>query len=144
MTTLVLRAFVGVCLMVPAFSYAGQPDHAVIYPRLICIVPMIGAGTMQDPYRPLFAPNPQSRSGDPASRDEASEIIAFQSLPTDDGKAAIVIFVARSYAALAPLLQDSRIIRHFEQDRWNIDDLTRELQKYKKNFEPKMLRVGAL
>ena len=138
------RAFLGVCLLIPALGRSQQPDHTVVYPRLICIVPMIGSGTMQDPRRPLLSPNPQDSVVAGAQLNESSRIIAFQSVPTDDGKAAVVMFVARSYAAFLPILQDARVIRNFERNRWSEDDLIRELRKYKKNFDLKMLRVGAL
>jgi hypothetical protein len=133
-----------VCLLVPVFAVAAGPDHTVIYPRLICIVPMIGSGTMQDPFRPLFAPDRQGSAAASDRHDASSEITAFQSVPTDDGKAAIVVFVARSYAAFKPLLHDERVIRTFERNQLNEDDLTKELRKYKKDFDLKMLRVGAL
>jgi hypothetical protein len=144
MKTLGVYLLVTVCLLVPSLSYTAPPDHAVIYPRLICIVPMIGTGSMQDPYRPLFAPSLQARQESMEPFDESSQIIAFQSVPSDDGKTAIVILVARSYSAFAPIMKDSRVVRYFERDRWKGDDLIRELQKYRKNFEAKMLRIGAL
>ena len=105
---------------------------------------MIGTGTMQDPFRPLFSPATNGSENGSTRHSEASDIIAYQSVPTDDRKAAIVVFVARSYAAFGEILQDSRVIRRFERNRWKEDDLIRELQKYKKNFDLKMLRVGAL
>jgi Mrp family chromosome partitioning ATPase len=104
---------------------------------------MIGSGTVQDPYRPLFSPTQQA-AAQSGSGNQSSQIIAFQSVPTDDGKAAIVVFVARSYAAFAPILQDARVIRSFQRSQWTAGDLITELQKYKKNFDLKMLRVGAL
>jgi len=144
MKKLALRVLLVVFLFVPASVSGAERDHTVIYPRLICVVPIIGSGTMQDPFRPLFSPNPQQNTERGGPTDESSQIIAFQSVPTDDGKAAIVMLVARSYAAFAPVLNDSKIIRSFERNRWKEEDLTRELQKYKKNFDLKMLRVGAL
>jgi hypothetical protein len=143
MNRCVSYALLQVCLVTALLS-AAQPDHTVIYPRLICVVPVIGSGTAQDPYRPLFSPNPQAGAAQSGSSNQSSQIIAFQSLSTDDGKAAIVVFVARSYAAFVPILQDARVIRSFQRTQWAAGDLTRELQKYKKNFDLKMLRVGAL
>jgi hypothetical protein len=55
-----------------------------------------------------------------------------------------VVFVARSHAAFQALLKDNRVIRVFERNQWTEDQLTLELRKYKKDFELKMLRVGAL
>jgi hypothetical protein len=144
MKQLVSRLTLAVCLLIPALSVAGGPDHTVIYPRLICIVPMIGSGTVQDPLRPLFAPSPQSSGTTADLLNASSQIIAFQTVPTDDGKAGIVVFVARSYAAFGPILRDSRVLKSFDRNRWSEDDLVRELRKYKKNFDLKMLRVGAL
>lgn len=143
MNKLVVSVLVGVCSLMPALI-AAPPDHSVIYPRLICVVPMIGSGTAQDPYRPLFSPNSPPVASQAGGLNESSQIIAFQSVPTDDGKAAIVIFVARDYAAFKPILRDSRVIQQFERGRWKADDLTKQLQRFKKNFDLKMLRVGAL
>jgi hypothetical protein len=55
----VLVCLAAVCLLTPALGLSASRDHSVIYDRVICIVPMIGSGTMQDPFRPLFAPEAQ-------------------------------------------------------------------------------------
>jgi hypothetical protein len=144
MKKLASRVSLVVSLLIPVLTSAAGPDHTVIYPRFISIVPMIGSGTMQDPLRPLFAPSPQSSGTTADPLNASSQIVAFQTVPTDDGKAAIVVFVARSYAAFGPILRDSRVLKTFDRNRWSEDDLIRELRKYKKNFDLKMLRVGAL
>ena len=73
------------------------------YERILAVVPMVGAGTFADPKRPLFAPVPSTQpSGD------RSGIIAFNFVTSDDGRFALVEFVARDRAAFAPILADRR------------------------------------
>jgi hypothetical protein len=71
-------------------------------------------------------------------------IIAFQSIPTDDGQAAIVVFVAHHYAAFKPILSNQSVLRKFERKNTREEDLVRELRKYKRNFRIEMLRVAGL
>jgi hypothetical protein len=66
-------------------------DPRNTYHRVIAVVPMIGSGTPTDPLRPKYAPAPGSST--------PSGIVGFTQVPTDDGKAAIVEFVARTRAA---------------------------------------------
>jgi hypothetical protein len=112
---------------------------------------MVGSGTAKDPKRPLFATVTEPNHATPASTAPArgkpqpdTRIVAFQSVPTDDGKAAIVMFVARSYAAFEPILKDSRVIAKFERKNIRERELVVALRKYRKNFDMKQLRTGAL
>src|SRR5687768_16450605 len=69
--------------------------------RVIAIVPMIGTRTSADPRRPLFAPAPNEfRVG--------QGIIEYQWTPSDDGKYAVVEFVAKTRRELAHIVADSR------------------------------------
>ena len=131
--------------------FAGQrANPGARYERIICVVPMTGAGTVQDPKRPMFtAPPAQSLAAEntdaATSRSEANrKILAFQSVLSDDGQSAIVMFVARSRQAFRTILSDPNTIRHFEPDKIAEKDLVQELRKYKRNFDLKMLRVRAL
>jgi hypothetical protein len=101
------------------------------YERLVCVVPMIGSGTPDDPRRPMYAPVP---GGEPSREG----IIAFSYQLSDDGKYALVEFVARDHAGLAPILaekgfrQDVKIFRKAGEKR---ADIEKEFRKHKKDFD---------
>jgi hypothetical protein len=71
------------------------------YTRVIAVVPLTGSGTAADPKRPKYAPWPASPN--------TSGIIGFIFEPTDDGKSAVVEFVAQNRAAFSVLLADKTI-----------------------------------
>ena len=100
------------------------------YERLVCVVPMIGAGTPDDPRRPMYVPKP----GEAPSREG---IIAFTYQLSDDGKSALVEFVAHDHAGLAGILRDREYRQDlvvFEKGRHKREDIEREFRKYKKDF----------
>src|SRR5689334_6955278 len=66
-----------------------------MYERLLCIVPMTGKGTWDDPKRPMFAP-----AGRDIKSNDRSGIISWHFEPSDDGNFALVEFVAVDKAAL--------------------------------------------
>lgn len=96
-----------------------------LYPRVLCVVPMVGAGTADDPRRPMFVSAPPAsaqttaasrnvntaplQTVDPSVPPPAAPlrtgIIAFQYQLTDDGKNALVEFVGADRDALAPILK---------------------------------------
>jgi hypothetical protein len=71
------------------------------YNRVIAVVPLTGSGTATDPKRPKYAPWPLSQ--------DPNGILGFVFEPTDDGKSAIVEFVAQNRAAFSALLADKTI-----------------------------------
>jgi hypothetical protein len=87
-----------VALAGPAWSQARHVDPSNSYHRVICIVPMVGSGTASDPKRPMYAPLPSQ-----IGRDK-SGILAYYHELTDDGQNAIVVYVAATRTALAPIL----------------------------------------
>jgi hypothetical protein len=93
--------------------------------RVICVVPMIGSGTAADPKRPQYAPVPGSSSSD--------GIIGFTQVPTDDGKFAIVEFVARKRSALLAILADTAITT-YEKGSLSATAIEAALQKLKQGF----------
>lgn len=121
-----------VCFVISMAVFAQQAvDPRNLYERLLCIVPIIGEGTYEDPKRPLFTPKPGERSeGGPAT-----EIIAFSWVPSDDGKRALVEFVARDREAFAPILSNRRpdVVR-FEKGRSTREEVEQEFRKHKKDF----------
>jgi len=81
-----------------------------IYTRVLCIVPLVGSGTTDDPIRPAYAPLPSSSAPitPPAGATSTlgQGIVAFSHQVSDDGKFALVEFVAYSRDAFKDLLAD--------------------------------------
>lgn len=89
----------------PAFTH--NVDTSRYGERLICVVPMQGAGTATDPKRPLFMPNFR----DPAQRPDprnASSIHSMRYVLSDDGRFAIVEIVAKDRRGLLPVINHGR------------------------------------
>ena len=127
-------AVLSVCLSLLSWPAQGQPrvSPRQMYERLMVVVPLVGAGTVQDPKRPMFAPGPNSINA--ASR---TGIIAFTYVLSDDGKFALTEFVARDQAAFkgiltAPALATSKI---FTKGVHTQADVETEFKKYKKDFD---------
>lgn len=114
----------------PAFAQR-KVDLRNTYERLVCIVPMVGAGTPADPRRPMYAPLP---GAEPAREG----IIAFSYQLSDDGQYALVEFVARDHAGLAPILADKDLrhdVKAFGKGKAKREDIEKEFRKYKKDFD---------
>lgn len=102
-------------------------DSRNTYRRLIAVVPLVGSGTRADPVRPKYAPWP------PATGASPTDIIGYSQILSDDGKFAIVEFVARDRAAFESILSD-RSIPVFEKGKDRPDDVETALKKYRKDF----------
>ena len=94
------RLLVGVLLVFCVYAQR-RVDPRNSYNRVIAVVPLTGSGTATDPKRPKYAPWPASQDPD--------GIIGFVFEPTDDGKSAVVEFVAPNHAALQAILADKTI-----------------------------------
>jgi hypothetical protein len=116
------------CLLVLAAALPAQRrvDPHNTHFRVICVVPMIGKGTPADPRRPQYAPWPASRA--------RNGIVAWSHQVSDDGRFALVEFVALNRAALLPMLND-KSVKTFERGKSNKDELQGELKKYRKDFD---------
>jgi len=142
-----LRTLVAVCLLTGtclSAPSAGGP----IYQRVICVVPMVGSGTLADPKRPLFSPvageQPSIVLKKSKGFTDAPVIVGYHSVLSDDGQRAIVEFVARDRAAFAPLLQKiGSAVQVFLPGQISQNDLLNELQKVKKNFDLSSFLAGA-
>jgi hypothetical protein len=110
-------------------------DPRNTYHRILCVVPMVGKGTPADPMRPQYAPWPPSTS---ASR---TAIISFSHQVSDDGRFALVEFVARDRQAFEEIFND-KTIKVFEKGKDNKDDIDKELKKFKKDFS--LDKLGAV
>ena len=103
-------------------------DPRNLHERLLCVVPMTGAGTWADPKRPLYAPSPAQMS--PTSR---TGIIGYTHVLSDDGQSALVEFVARDPSAFDHILADKRITT-FRKGKDKREDIEAEFRKHKKDF----------
>jgi hypothetical protein len=120
-------------IFVTLFSGTVFGQHAVDpsqrYHRLICLVHLTGSGTSGDTIRPEYVPvslDPDSRSG----------ILAWSSQISDDGRMAIVVYVAADRKAFETILTDKRSeIRVFEIGKHDRKTIETELRKYKKDFD---------
>jgi hypothetical protein len=118
--TLLALATVGV-----AFAQHSPVDPRNTYHRVIAVVPMIGTGSAADPKRPLYAPAPGSA--------ETNGIVGFTQVATDDGKHAIVEFVARNRKDLLPVLADTTITT-YEKGTESASAIETALKKVKAGF----------
>lgn len=118
-------------LVVLPLSAQHKVDPRNTYERALAVVPIVGSGTPADPRRPMYAPVPH---GAP-SRDG---IVAFTWQISDDGRSALVEFVARDHAGLQAIL-DVRGTRSdvtiFEKGKDSRQDIEAEFRKHKKDFD---------
>jgi|ERR1700678_1381428 hypothetical protein len=119
------RLFLGVLALALVVCAQRRVDPRNTYHRAICVVPLTGTGTAADPKRPQYAPWPASQ--DPQG------IIAFYFEPTDDGKSAVVEFIAQNRAALLPLLND-KSIQAFEKGVSSQATVEAVIQQVRKDF----------
>lgn len=125
--------------------------------RLVVVLPMIGSGKITDPLRPKYidavvpphlragaglAPL-KTLSGEERLAAEKTRIGAYSFVLADDGKRAIVEFVARDRAAFAEILKDSKIqgsgVKVYEKGK--LAEVLGELRAVKKDFDPSHLRT---
>ena len=126
-------------------AVAGAPaqrrvDERDLGERLILVVPVVGAGTAQDPKRPLFVPTHEERvlAG-------AAGILSYSAVLSDDKKFALVELVARDRKAFEAILKDTRPdMKRFDQQKGGArgEDIELEFRKYKKDFDFKKFREG--
>ena len=118
-----------ILIVLLAFASAVNAQRRVdprnTYHRVVCVVPLEGSGTAADPTRPKYAPWPVSQ--DPTG------IIGFYFEPTDDGKSAVVEFVAQNRAALQIILND-RTIQAFEKGIASQSTIDAAIQPVRKDF----------
>lgn len=89
---------------------------------------MIGKGTFEDPRRPMFAPLPGSQ----ASR---AGIVSYIAQESDDGRFALVEFVAFDRTAFQPILGSGRAdVRVFEKGKARKEEVLNEFRKFKANI----------
>lgn len=118
-------------LIAPTFLSAQYGlDRRNVGSRLICIVPMVGAGTYDDPKRPLYAPKPEEQSN------KGDGIISYRFELSDDGKTALVELVARTPEAFKAILSDRRPdVRVFRKGLTTKEEIEEAFKGQKKDFK---------
>ena len=124
-----------------AATVSGQDrlDPMFLYERIWATVPVVGTGKAHDPFRLMFVPNPAAhlRQNAPKGKgpDRKTDILTFQVWFSDDGKTALVEFVAADRAAFASILS-SRLpgVKVFERGKATKEEVEAEFRKYKPNF----------
>ena len=120
------------CWMPPSCFAERQVDPRNLYFRLLCVMPLTGKGTLDDPRRPLHAPVP-ALPGTPPSR---NGILAYTFEISDDGQFALVEFVAQNRAAFRDILAETNPnVKIFEKGKGKRDDVEKEFKKHKKTFD---------
>jgi hypothetical protein len=97
---------------------------------------MVGKGTPADPMRPRYAPWPPA-----AVNTSRTAIISFSHQVSDDGRFALVEFVARDRQAFDAIFKD-KTVKVFEKSKDKKDDIDKELKKFKKDFD--IEKLGAV
>jgi hypothetical protein len=128
-----------VCLILAVQTAAAQQrvhrvDPRNMYERVLAVVPWAGTGSKADPKRAKYTPSPAQMS--PTSR---TGILAFQCIPSDDGKLALCEFVAKDRAVFNQILADPSV-KAFLKGRDKAEDVSAEFTKHSKNFD--MNRFG--
>jgi hypothetical protein len=105
-------------------------DQRNVGERLICIVPMVGTGTYDDPKRPLYAPKPEELSKD------GTGIISFNYEVSDDGKTALVELVARTPVAFKSIVEERRPdVQIFRKGLTTKEEIESAFKVHKKDFK---------
>jgi hypothetical protein len=121
-----------VCLCAPLLAQQQRVDLRNLYERVLCVVPMVGSGTADDPRRPAYAPLPPV----PGAKLSRDGIIAYTFQLSDDGTLALVEFVAVERKAFRDLLADTDSrIKVFNKGTDKRADIEAEFKKHKKDFD---------
>ena len=135
MTIRLLSVLLFLCLSLAAQL---QVDRRNLHERIFAVVPIIGTGTAEDPFRPAHTPAPpplDAQTGAPQAQAPSEGIIGYSMVRTDDGKHAIVQLVARDRSAFKDLLTDnSPDVKAFEKGKAKREDIEAEFRKWKKDF----------
>ena len=133
---------IGLMFLLPAWPQQ-RVDSGNLYHRYLAVVPLVGAGTGEDPKRPMFAPLPAAAAAPgvapgvaPGAAPDRSGILAYQRLAiSDDGTLALVEFVAANKAAFSPLVTatDPRVIA-FEVGKHTRAEIEAAFKRFKASF----------
>jgi hypothetical protein len=122
------------------------------YERLLCVVPMVGAGTYEDPRRPKYAPTGPLHNPQLAPIDEAQPgredlqplrkgILGFSFVLSDDEQFALVEFVAASKADFKEIVADASV-KAFVKGKARRLDIESEFRRFKADIDLDKLEVS--
>ena len=115
--------------LTPTFAQHDSAVHAR-KERIVAIVPMVGAGTWDDPKRPMFVPGRQEARG------ATPGITAFRYQVSDDGRFAIVEFQAPSRRELKAILESTASgVKALDPTRLTKAQAEAELKLLKRDFD---------
>jgi hypothetical protein len=118
-------------LSLSALPAQHRVDSRNMYERVLCVVPMIGLGTFDDPKRPMFTPAPSAFRASAITR---TGILGFSYEVSDDGLLALVEFVAHDRSAFEQILA-APTVKSFLKGKDKREDVEAEFKKYKKDFD---------
>jgi len=136
MTPIMIRRLLLGALVLASAVYAQRKvDPRNTHQRIIVIVPYVGTGTAADPKRPQYAPLPLStaQAAAQAAAQSRTGIIGYTHIASDDGRFAIVEYVARDQAAFQAILNDKSVLV-FVKGKDKPADIEKALQSFKKGF----------
>ena len=118
-----------ISIVKPQTGHVKAVSPTETYYRILCVLPLVGAGTRQDPVRPKYIP-----LRTPATAYH-SGIIAWTQMPADDGKHAIVEIVATTQTAFQPILSDaSPDVVVFQRGTHTKAQTEAGIQRFRKDF----------
>ncbi|HEV8414573.1 MAG TPA: hypothetical protein VGQ49_13340 [Bryobacteraceae bacterium] len=107
----------------------------MMYHRVWAVVPLIGAGTPDNPKRPMFTPAPAEQAAKLKNGDR-SGVIGYSMQVSDDGNFALVEFVGATPADLKPIVNSQAAgVKAFERGTATKEQIEQEFQKYKAGFK---------
>ena len=132
-------------IVVSLLIFAGRPaaaqhvDGRQVFERVYAVVPLVGAGTADHPRRPAYAPLRPARGTAP----DVNGIIGYTMQVSDDGKFALVEFVARDRLAFRALFADTRPeVKVFEKGKASRATIEAAFRLVKKDFTLDKLGVA--
>lgn len=140
-----LAAWAILAFFLPSASVLAQMRHTTApadsHQHIFAIVPITGSGTIADPKRPMFAPAQvrpvvtNAIGAAAATSAPRTGIVAYHMQVTDDGKSAIVEFIAPSLSDLKDILttSDSRV-QVFRKGVQSKDAMEAAFKTRKKDF----------
>ncbi len=111
-----------------------------LYQRVYAVVPMVGDGTYENPRRPMFTAN---RAAARSRGSAEAGTISYSYQVSDNGRLALVEFVARDKEALRQILSSGRgDVKVFHKGTASRPQIEQEFQKHRKAFD--WSKFGAL
>jgi hypothetical protein len=133
--TVITLTLVGLATVMQHATAQPRVDAVNMYERCWVAVPIIGSGSLADPKRPMYAPTPTALPYlQSSAKNTRSGIIGFTHVLSDDGKYALVEFVAKDRSAFQAILAD-KTLKPFLKGRDTKEAVEAELKKYKQDFD---------